>query len=174
MISNSSQYEGRDDEMYSCNRLVLGDRVECVFWDFDHKKWSSDGCHNRLVLGDRVECVFWDFDHKKWSSDGCHVIESESNREITVCECNHLTNFAALMDNSGREDNRMDRKECLEVCEVMSICWISSQKHPNNIYWHFVAIIRVIYPPLDYISSNGVFLVIYQMKIRLKPYKQVN
>ncbi|CAG2167936.1 unnamed protein product [Oppiella nova] len=27
------------------NRLVLGDRVECVFWDFDHKKWSSDGCH---------------------------------------------------------------------------------------------------------------------------------
>ncbi|CAG2178976.1 unnamed protein product, partial [Oppiella nova] len=51
-------------------------------------------------------------------------------------------------------------------------CWISSQKHPNNIYRHFVAIIRVIYPPLDYISSNGVFLVIYQMKIRLKPYKQ--
>ncbi|CAG2173427.1 unnamed protein product [Oppiella nova] len=38
---------------------------------------------NRLVLGDRVECVFWDFDHKKWSSNGCHVMESESNREIT-------------------------------------------------------------------------------------------
>ncbi|CAG2165641.1 unnamed protein product [Oppiella nova] len=61
---------------------------------------------NRLHLGDRVECVFWDFIQSKWSSDGCHVMDSESNREITVCECNHLTNFAALMDTSGREDNK--------------------------------------------------------------------
>ncbi|CAG2165779.1 unnamed protein product [Oppiella nova] len=30
---------------------------------------------NRLVLGDRVECVFWDFDHKKWSSLGCHLLD---------------------------------------------------------------------------------------------------
>ncbi|CAG2177935.1 unnamed protein product, partial [Oppiella nova] len=116
-IPEISQYQGRDDEMYSCvNNTSLGtliDKLGQYLSDVTNSAMGLNLKHkNRLVLGDRVECVFWDFDHKKWSSDGCHVMESESNRETTVCECNHLTNFAALMDTSGREDNRMDRKEC--------------------------------------------------------------
>jgi hypothetical protein len=39
-----------------------------------------------------------------WSTDGCVFVERESNRFVTVCECDHLTNFAALMDYSERND----------------------------------------------------------------------
>ncbi|CAG2164755.1 unnamed protein product [Oppiella nova] len=62
LASKLHHYEGNGGDMYSCVSLK-------------HK--------NRLVLGDRVLCVFWDFDRKKWSSDGCRLIESESNRETT-------------------------------------------------------------------------------------------
>ncbi|XP_048394738.1 adhesion G-protein coupled receptor D2 isoform X3 [Stegostoma tigrinum] len=45
-------------------------------------------------------CVFWDFrlldgQYAGWSNQGCQVIKFES--EITVCFCNHTTNFAVLM-----------------------------------------------------------------------------
>lgn len=40
-------------------------------------------------------CVFWDFEEHSWSDSGCRV--AESNATFTVCECDHLTNFAVLM-----------------------------------------------------------------------------
>lgn len=48
-------------------------------------------------------CVYWDYNINSrgggWSKDGC---ELASHRNDTVtCECNHLTNFAVLMDPSG-------------------------------------------------------------------------
>ncbi|XP_032454612.1 latrophilin Cirl isoform X6 [Nasonia vitripennis] len=41
-------------------------------------------------------CVFWNFTANDWSEEGC--IKRQSNATHTVCECNHLTNFAILMD----------------------------------------------------------------------------
>ncbi|XP_011300624.1 latrophilin Cirl isoform X4 [Fopius arisanus] len=41
-------------------------------------------------------CVFWDYVMSSWSGEGCHI--RETNGTHTVCECNHLTNFAVLMD----------------------------------------------------------------------------
>lgn len=41
-------------------------------------------------------CVFWDFSKRDWSEHGCWV--QASNGTHTVCACNHLTNFAVLMD----------------------------------------------------------------------------
>ncbi|XP_041052135.1 adhesion G-protein coupled receptor G2-like [Carcharodon carcharias] len=35
-----------------------------------------------------------------WNSSGCEVITSD--RELTICSCNHLTNFGILMDISRR------------------------------------------------------------------------
>ena len=32
----------------------------------------------------------------QWSTDGCEVIFSDD--EQTICQCNHLTNFALIMD----------------------------------------------------------------------------
>lgn len=40
-------------------------------------------------------CVYWDVDEHSWSSQGCRV--KSSNRTQTVCECDHLTNFAVSM-----------------------------------------------------------------------------
>jgi hypothetical protein len=51
-----------------------------------------------------MECKYWDYSKNKWSSDGCVLVEQESNRFVTVCECDHLTNFAALMDYTERND----------------------------------------------------------------------
>lgn len=41
-------------------------------------------------------CVFWDYTMNTWSEEGCHV--DVNNNTHTVCLCDHLTNFAILMD----------------------------------------------------------------------------
>ena len=38
-----------------------------------------------------------------WSSKGCKLIKVANN--IAECECNHLTNFALLIDTSQSEKN---------------------------------------------------------------------
>ncbi|XP_046446437.1 adhesion G protein-coupled receptor L3-like [Daphnia pulex] len=45
-------------------------------------------------------CVFWDTLTQEWSSDGCEVVET-NDKSSTRCRCNHLTNFAVLMDING-------------------------------------------------------------------------
>ncbi|XP_013999961.2 adhesion G-protein coupled receptor G6 isoform X5 [Salmo salar] len=49
-------------------------------------------------------CVFWDFTMKNgaggWNSKGCRV-NPMSNRNKTICLCDHLTHFGILMDISG-------------------------------------------------------------------------
>ncbi|XP_070538271.1 adhesion G-protein coupled receptor D1-like [Ptychodera flava] len=46
-------------------------------------------------------CVFWKYGEGDsagvWSRDGCWVNDSISNSTYTFCHCNHLTNFAVLM-----------------------------------------------------------------------------
>ena len=41
-------------------------------------------------------CVFWDYTVSGWSDEGCRVLTT--NRTHTQCRCDHLTNFAVLMD----------------------------------------------------------------------------
>lgn len=43
-------------------------------------------------------CVFWDYTTNSWSEEGCHVETTMSNTTHTICYCDHLTNFAILMD----------------------------------------------------------------------------
>lgn len=61
------------------------------------------GHHQRLEFGVKPQCVFWNFAKSAWSSEGCWLDVRRSGREYTTCVCNHLTNFAVLMDVSGRE-----------------------------------------------------------------------
>ncbi|XP_077861447.1 uncharacterized protein LOC100373893 [Saccoglossus kowalevskii] len=42
-------------------------------------------------------CAFWDPDISEWSVVGCYLDDDASNSSHTVCHCNHLTNFAILM-----------------------------------------------------------------------------
>ncbi|XP_054153265.1 adhesion G protein-coupled receptor E3-like [Oppia nitens] len=103
--------------------------------------------HKQLVFGDKMSCVYWNFQQMKWSSEGCWLKTSESNRQITVCECNHLTNFAALMDVSGRETNTKVKDILTKVCCGLSIvCLI--------ITIAFLTLIRTLRNRRNNITSN--------------------
>ncbi|KAL5012481.1 hypothetical protein ScPMuIL_011032 [Solemya velum] len=50
----------------------------------------------------RAHCSYWDFNvsgtpNGAWLTDGCILVNSSS--DVTVCECDHLTNFAVLMNH---------------------------------------------------------------------------
>ena len=69
---------------------------------------------------DKLKCVFWNFTTNEWSEDGCRLVDN--NRLYSICECNHLTNFAILMDISGRELEADSVKSALTmVCTILSI-----------------------------------------------------
>ncbi|XP_071497049.1 uncharacterized protein [Diadema antillarum] len=56
------------------------------------------------TAGNQSQCVYWDFDLRNgvgdWSSEGCSLSDVNGN-EVT-CACNHLTNFAVLLDITGQ------------------------------------------------------------------------
>ena len=58
-----------------------------------HTHQNIEGSKERLS---NAKCVFWDIDRRDWSTQGC--ITLASNESHTTCQCNHLTNFAILMD----------------------------------------------------------------------------
>ncbi|XP_047126662.1 adhesion G-protein coupled receptor G4 isoform X1 [Hydra vulgaris] len=43
-------------------------------------------------------CAFWNINQGTWSTKGCTKVSSENN--VVTCSCNHLTNFALLLDVS--------------------------------------------------------------------------
>ncbi|XP_062591908.1 uncharacterized protein LOC134253398 [Saccostrea cucullata] len=54
--------------------------------------------HNRVRLGE-ANCVFWSYsifnNSGGWSTEGCSMNSTENG--VSVCLCNHTTNFAVLM-----------------------------------------------------------------------------
>ena len=48
-------------------------------------------------------CVFWDVAKNSWSSDGCRLVSTSDT--ATECKCQHLTNFAIIMDFNGNLDD---------------------------------------------------------------------
>ncbi|KAK3609831.1 hypothetical protein CHS0354_029871 [Potamilus streckersoni] len=57
-------------------------------------------------IDDTRKCVFWDFNKNDgkggWSTAGCHYEGRVQGRDI--CMCDHLTNFAVLLDFYGQHD----------------------------------------------------------------------
>ncbi|XP_022081009.1 adhesion G-protein coupled receptor G4-like [Acanthaster planci] len=45
-----------------------------------------------------TSCVFWDTVEGDWSTEGCRIREHYPTDQHIACQCDHLTNFAALMD----------------------------------------------------------------------------
>ncbi|XP_078665733.1 uncharacterized protein LOC144908099 [Branchiostoma floridae x Branchiostoma belcheri] len=79
------------------------------------------------LIGDR-ECVYWDFqlnDEKGgWSSEGCTVYHAADTH--TVCHCNHLTNFALLMDVYGSTAKlSAENQKALSIISMIG-CAVSS------------------------------------------------
>jgi len=73
-----------------------------------------------MIFGDKMECVYWNFNKSSWSGDGCHLDRINSTRKESICECDHLTNFAALMDVSGQEKVSTVKTVLTIVCCVVS------------------------------------------------------
>ncbi|XP_035205749.1 adhesion G protein-coupled receptor L1-like, partial [Stegodyphus dumicola] len=71
-------------------------------------------------------CVFWDFDIREWSSVGCWV--QTTNATHTSCACNHLTNFAVMMEVASVKEVAV-AQDVLHVtitvgCGICIICLI--------------------------------------------------
>ena len=57
--------------------------------------------HLRTVNVSRPVCVYWDYSSQTWSNAGCHLVTS--NTTHTQCRCDHLTNFALIMEDGPGE-----------------------------------------------------------------------
>ena len=64
-------------------------------------------------------CVFWDVAKNSWSSDGCRLVSTSDT--ATECQCQHLTNFAIIMDFNGNLDdaNKVGPTMILFDCRLM-------------------------------------------------------
>ena len=49
-------------------------------------------------------CVWWDSAGLAWARAGCQFSEEESEATLTVCHCDHLTNFGVMFDYQGEAD----------------------------------------------------------------------
>ena len=50
------------------------------------------------------DCVWWDTAGLVWSRGGCEVSQEASTASLTVCHCDHLTNFGVMFDYRGQAD----------------------------------------------------------------------
>ncbi|XP_022804293.1 adhesion G-protein coupled receptor D1-like [Stylophora pistillata] len=71
----------------------------------------------------RLDCVFWQWNYSlpangSWSNDGCSLVES--NATHVVCTCNHLTNFAILM-NIEKHEFSEGHKEALSYMTYIGV-----------------------------------------------------
>lgn len=69
-------------------------------------------------------CVFWDYTISGWSDEGCRVLAT--NRTHTQCRCDHLTNFAVLMDLHSTPLTSMHQRALVTItyigCGVSIVC----------------------------------------------------
>ncbi|XP_053382040.1 CUB and sushi domain-containing protein 1-like [Mercenaria mercenaria] len=86
---------GSEDDNTEINSAVVAVKLE---------NWKENaGFHISLTLGhfeDKFssrQCSFWNENLTAWDSEGCILNTSASSSSTSVCECNHLTNFAILM-----------------------------------------------------------------------------
>ncbi|CAG5131799.1 unnamed protein product [Candidula unifasciata] len=81
------------------------------------------------ISNERPLCSFWDMDTSgQWSQEGCQLIDT--NISHTTCECDHLTNFAVLMDVTGvklSSENELALRVITFVgCVISVICLLLS------------------------------------------------
>ena len=56
------------------------------------------------LTGAGRDCVWWDTADLAWARAGCNVSQEDSTASLTVCHCDHLTNFGVMFDYRGQAD----------------------------------------------------------------------
>ncbi|XP_068735265.1 adhesion G-protein coupled receptor D1-like [Montipora capricornis] len=97
-------------QIMSCS---LSPKVTSVFADHVTFKLQN----KKDSIKEKSDCVFWNFSissrfNGAWSSEGCTLVEDST--ETTTCDCNHLTNFAVLME-VGETEIPSNDKFALEI-----------------------------------------------------------
>ncbi|XP_071966006.1 adhesion G-protein coupled receptor G6-like isoform X2 [Antedon mediterranea] len=81
---------------------------------------------NISVSEDTVKCVYWDFELQDgigdWSDKGCHYNSTKNGR--VNCHCNHLTNFAVLVDHQGQTPIDSTKSDVLTMLSLIG-CFVS-------------------------------------------------
>jgi G-protein coupled receptor 98 len=73
------------------------------------------------------ECLFWNYDVGRWSSDSCSKQATTVDREYIVCQCNHLTDFAARGDTDDRTGwGPATQISCFVAIAVVFVVWAVS------------------------------------------------
>ncbi|XP_033125665.1 adhesion G-protein coupled receptor G2-like [Anneissia japonica] len=105
-ISNKLSKESRQDFTRQVGSHVISASVEAV--KIDGLVYPVKAAFlPRFETINNTECVFWDFSVDDgvgdWSSDGCVYNKTEDDR--VICFCDHLTNFAILVDYYEPKDS---------------------------------------------------------------------
>ncbi|XP_022240202.1 latrophilin Cirl-like, partial [Limulus polyphemus] len=98
------------------NSRVISASVEYLRTSKLHQPVSVTLRHLQEENMSSPRCVFWDFDSSQWSTEGCWV--RKTNITHTVCSCNHLTNFAVVMEIT---ENQTKRTEGVAVRIVITV-----------------------------------------------------
>ena len=90
------------------------------------RKVTIEFNHSDNFTGTAV-CVFWNIDDFSWNENGCKAKSRQKNR--TVCECDHLTNFGLLFGGADRPDPQSPYKdELTKILTGFSIaCLLATQ-----------------------------------------------
>ncbi|XP_030855740.1 adhesion G-protein coupled receptor G2-like [Strongylocentrotus purpuratus] len=73
-------------------------------------------------------CNFWEFNLGKWSMEGCQLLPdntaNSSNDEYYTCACDHLTNFAVLVDIYAEDEPPKPVLRLLSItgCAISILC----------------------------------------------------
>ncbi|XP_030830978.1 adhesion G-protein coupled receptor G2-like [Strongylocentrotus purpuratus] len=109
--------------------LVIGGRK------IEHLMEPINITFSRLMAGSRnPTCNFWEYSLGKWSRTGCELLPDDSMRnsmevdgiedEYYTCSCDHLTNFAVLVDIYAMEvpPNPLLRVSSIAGCTISCVC----------------------------------------------------
>ena len=93
---DESSYLGSDLIGLTVNNASLSLAGSLVRLEFHHSGGSGSGSGGW--------CVWWDVMERRWSTSGCQASQAESSDRLTVCHCDHLTNFGVMFDYQGKAE----------------------------------------------------------------------
>nr|XP_022303772.1 uncharacterized protein LOC111111224 isoform X2 [Crassostrea virginica] len=100
-------------------------------------KLTFQNVQTKILSEMRTLCVSWNFSTNKWSEQGCILVKRDIKG--TVCECDHLTNFAILMrPYSSDTEDEQSLKTISLVGVILSIVFIVLTFMIYLLTWRFI------------------------------------